>query len=146
METAKSKKGGQKPKVDSQCFMINVRLNAEEHAKLLNLVDELGQTNKSKFIRSCIFNREISVVKVDSSLYKVIEWFTKIHSQYRLIGTNYNQTVKRINTCFGENKAKLLLKNLEAYTQNLNVLSEQVAAVAQKLKEKYYDSLYRSAN
>jgi hypothetical protein len=140
MEAAKSSRGGRKPKVDGQRFMVNIRLSAEERAKLLNMADELGQANKSKLIRSCIFNREISVVKVDGSLCKIIEWLTKIHAQYRLVGVNYNQTVKRINTCFGENRAALLLKNLEAYTQHLSALSEQVAAVAQKQKEKYYKS------
>jgi hypothetical protein len=116
---------------------ITIRFDAKEYAELLNLIDELGQSSKSKFIRSRILNKEISVVKLDSSLYKVIEWLTKIHSQYRAIGTNYNQTVKHINTCFGENKAALLLKNLEKYTANLVKMSEQIAVVVEALKKKY---------
>ncbi|MDR0415541.1 MAG: MobA protein [Prevotellaceae bacterium] len=140
MEKEKSKKAGKKPEKNGQSIRISVRVNAEEHARLLELVDELGQSNKSKFLRSCLFNREISVVKVDSSLYKAIEWLTKIHSQYRAIGTNYNQTVKRINACFGEKKAALLLKNLETYTRNLIAVSNQIFAVTQKLKEKYHGS------
>jgi hypothetical protein len=140
METAKGKKGGRKPNAGKQNFIIAIRLTAEEHEKLLGLAEELGQSNRSKFIRNRIFSKEISVVKIDSSLYKVIEWLTKIHSQYRAIGTNYNQTVKHINTCFGEKKAVVLLKNLENRTKNLIAISAQIAAVAEKLKGKYYDT------
>jgi hypothetical protein len=135
-----NRKGGRKPKINKQCFIITVRLNAEEHAELVNLVEKFGQNSRSKFIRNRIFSKEISVVKIDNSLYKVIEWFTKIHSQYHKIGTNYNQTVKHINTCFGENKAALLLKNLENQTKQLVAISSQIIAVAEKLKEKYYGS------
>jgi hypothetical protein len=140
MKTVKSKKGGRKPKVDKQCVTIAVRLSAKEHTELLNLIDKFEQNNKSKFIRSCIFGKEISVVKIDNSLYKVIEWLTKVHSQYRAIGTNYNQTVKYIKSCFGEKRAVLLLKNLEKCTANLIKLSEQISLVAEGLKKKYADS------
>jgi hypothetical protein len=135
---ADGKKSVKTPSASGQPFILCIRLSAEEHAKLLNMADELGQKNRSKFIRSCIFGREISVVKIDSSLYKVIEWLTKVHSQYRAIGANYNQTVRRINACFGENRAAALLKSLEAHTQNLVVISKQILTVTEKLKERYY--------
>jgi hypothetical protein len=140
MKTTNSPKGGRKPKMNKHCFAINVRLDEAEYAKLQNMVDELGQNNKSKFIRSCIFGRQINVVKTDASLYKVIEWLTKIHSQWRAIGVNYNQVVKQINTCFNQNKAAFLLKNLEKYTIELIKLSEAISKVTEKLKEKYYGS------
>jgi hypothetical protein len=137
---AGGKKSARKVVAEELSVHLTVRLSAEEHAKLLSMADELGQKNRSKFIRSCIFGREVSVVKIDSSLYKVIEWLTKVHSQYRAIGANYNQTVRRINACFGENRAAALLKNLEAHTQNLVVVSKQILTVAEKLKERYYDT------
>jgi hypothetical protein len=137
MKTMSEKKGGRKPKIDKQSAILTIRLNEKERTELLNLADKCGQNNISKFVRSCIFNREISVVTIDNSLYKIIEWLTKIHSQYRAIGVNYNQTVKHINTCFGENKAVLLLKNLEKYTADLIKISEQIRIISEKLKEKY---------
>jgi hypothetical protein len=126
-----------KQKLDKQTFNLKVRLSESEFAKLQSMMDEFMVTNKSNFIRNCLFKKEVKVVKMDSSMYKVIEWLTKIHSQYRAIGVNYNQTVKHINTCFGENKAVLLLKNLEKYTANLVKISEQIALVSEGLKKKY---------
>ena len=137
MEQNQQRKGGRKPKIDKQRFLIAVRLNDQEHTKLLAMVDEFEVKNISKFIRDCLFKREVKVVKTDSSMYKIIELLTKVHSQYRAIGVNYNQTVKHINTCFGENKAGLLLKNLEKYTSDLVKISEGISALTEKLKEKY---------
>jgi len=60
-----------------------------------------------------------------------------MHSQYRAIGVNYNQTVKHINAAFNTNKAASLLKHLEEYTAKLIQISEQIAIVTNKLMEKY---------
>jgi predicted regulator of amino acid metabolism with ACT domain len=133
------KKGGRKPQSEKKNDGLRVRLNESEQAKLQRMMDEFGQSNMSKFVRNCLFNREIRVVKTDTSLYKTIEFLTKILAQYRAVGVNYNQTVKHVNTCFGEHKAARLLKNLEGYTAELVKLGEQLKAVTEELMKKYHD-------
>jgi hypothetical protein len=130
-------KGGRKPKAKKRGFIICVRMDDVEFAAFQNMMDKYAQNSISNFVRDCIFNHEIKVVTADKTLYKVVEWLTKIHSQYRAIGTNYNQAVKQINACFNANQAAHLIAKLENYTISLVKLSEQIAMVTNKLKEKY---------
>jgi hypothetical protein len=141
MEQQNNGKQGRKPKITGKYLHnLRVRLNDEEFAQMQTLMDNSGFANKSNFIRNCIFGREIRVVKTDASLYKTIEWLTKIHSQWRAIGVNYNQTVKQINAKFGEKRAAYLLQNLEKNTIELIKIMSMVTEFIQQLQIKYYDS------
>ncbi|MGL4364632.1 MAG: plasmid mobilization protein [Bacteroidales bacterium] len=131
------RKGGRPHKINKHNYNIKVRFNAEDYNLLQNKLEELNQKNTSKYIRSVLFGREIRVVTTDESLYKIIEVLSKITAQYRRVGVNYNQVTKHINTCFGEQKAKEMLEELEQTTKMLVKISEGIASFNEKLKKKY---------
>jgi len=132
------KKVGRKPKMVKKNSWLCLRLDEAEQIKLQGMMEEFGQNSKSNFVRNCLFNRKIRVVKMDPSLHKSIEIMAKILSQYRTVCVNYDLTVRRVNTCFGERKAAQLMKGLEGYTIELVKLGERLKET-KKIMEKYHE-------
>jgi hypothetical protein len=131
------KKVGRKPKIDKKNNWIGIRLTELEMANLQGLMEQSGQKDMSKFVRDCLFNREIRVVKTDASFYKTIELLTKILAQNHAVGVNYNQVVKHVNAHFGE-QAPQLIKPLESRTFEFVKVWEQVKTATQKLMDIYH--------
>jgi hypothetical protein len=140
-----TKPKGRKKLICRKSRYAPIKWTEEENTKIRNKMDEYNITSYSTFIRHCVFERDITVIykqqQDDSPLYKVIEWLTKIHSQWRSVGVNYNQTVKHINTTFGKNQASFLLKNLETQTIKLIALTEKIALITEELRKRFYDTL-----
>lgn len=109
-------KPGRKPNCNPAQYRYSVNLNSTENARFQTLFEQSGMKSKSRFINHCILNKPIKVVTVDKSTLDVCLALTDIHSQIRLIGVNYNQTVKALKTNFSEKRAFALLKNLEKET------------------------------
>jgi hypothetical protein len=115
-------------------------VNDEENARFLALFDESGLKNRSQFITSCIFNRSLKVVKIDKAAMDYYMRLTTFHSQYRVIGVNYNQTVKAIKSTFTEKKALAFLYKLEQATKELVKLQQKIIELTQEFEAKHLQS------
>ena len=96
--------GGRKPKADAAVFRYYIRFNETEHSEFLSRFERSGMKVKAHFITSCIFNRDLKVVKIDKAAMDYYMRLTTIHSQFRSVGVNYNQVSKAIKATFTEKK------------------------------------------
>lgn len=53
------------------------------------------------------------------------------------MGNNYNQIVKQVNSHFSEQNIPLQLEILIRHTRQLKALSEQIAALTEKVKKQW---------
>jgi len=133
----KQNKGGRKPKLDPSTHRHVFRLTDEENAKLLSLFETSGMNNKAKFIISLLLQREIKVVKIDVAAMDFHAQLTKLYSQFRAVGVNYNQVVKILYRNFSEKKAAAYLFKLEKQTTEMATLCQQIIQLTQEFEAKY---------
>jgi hypothetical protein len=130
-------KSGRKPKDDPATFHYTINLNAVENAEFLARFERSGLKVKAHFITSCIFNRELKVIKVDKATMDYYMRLTTLHSQFRSIGTNYNQATKAIKTIFTEKRALAYIYKLEAATKELIEIHQKVIQLTKEFEEKW---------
>ena len=106
------KSAGRKPKSDPAVHRYVVRLNSEENGRFDIKLQKSGLKERSKFIKTMIFGKEIKVVRIDKATMDYYIRLTNFYHQFQSIGNNYNQTVKAVKTNFGEKRAFVLLRNL----------------------------------
>jgi hypothetical protein len=133
-------KAGRTQKSDPAIFRYSISFNAVEHAAFLGRFDESGMKVKAHFIKDCIFEKAIRIVKQDKVVLDYFMRLTTFHSQFRAIGVNYNQAVKSIKFAFEEKKALYYLAKLEKATLELVVLNRQIMDMTDKLEVKIYGS------
>jgi len=107
------KKTGRKPKIDPAVHRYSFNLNDEDNAKFLALFDQSGMKVIAHFITACIFQKTVKTVKIDMNAIEYHEKLTRFFSQFRAIGTNYNQIVKILYRNFSEKKAGTYLFKLK---------------------------------
>ena len=140
MEEKNSKqirKTGRKPKNDPAVHRYSINLNAEENAKFLALFDQSGMNIKAHFITACIFQKTVKTVKIDMNAVEYHERLTQLFSQFRGIGTNYNQVVKVLYRNFSEKKAGAFLYKLEKQTAEMAMLCKKIIQLTEEFEEKY---------
>jgi hypothetical protein len=128
---------GRKPKNDPYSHHYSFKMNDEENARFLALFDESGLKNRSQFITSCIFDRQLKVVKIDKATADYYMRLTTFHSQYRAIGVNYNQVTKALKSTFTEKKALAFLYKLEQATKELVRLQQKIIELTQEFEAKW---------
>ena len=128
--------GGRKPKAKPAVFRYYIRFNEEEHNEFLTRFERSGMTVKAHFITSCIFEKELKVVKIDKATMDFYMRLTTFHSQFRAIGTNYNQVTKALKATFTEKKALAFLYKLEKATLELVKLQHKIIAISEEFKAK----------
>lgn len=137
MEEKNSKqirKTGRKPKIDPAVHRYSINLNAEDNAKFLALFDQSEMKVIAHFITAGIFQK---TVKIDMDAIEYHEKLTRFFSQFRAIGTNYNQIVKILYRNFSEKKAGTYLFRLEKETIELVKVTKEVIRLTQEFEEKY---------
>jgi len=132
------RQGGRKPKPDPATFRYTIRFNEAEHSDFLSRFERSGMNVKAHFITSCIFNRELKVVKIDKAAMDYYMRLTTIHSQFRAIGVNYNQVTKALKATFTEKKALAFLFKLEKATLELVNYQHKIIALTEEFKSKYF--------
>lgn len=140
MEEKNSKqvrKTGRKPKNDPAVHRYSINLNEEDNAKFLALFDQSGMKAVAHFITACIFQKTVKTVKIDMNAIEYHEKLTRFFSQFRAIGTNYNQVVKLLYRNFSEKKAGTYLFKLEKETIELVKVTKEVIRLTQEFEEKY---------
>ena len=133
----KQKKSGRKPKLDPANIRYSVSFNETEHVRFLNLFEQTGMTAKAHFIKSCIFDKPIKVVKIDKTMSDYVMKLSQFHSQYRMLGNNYNQVVKALKSNFSEDKALTLLYKLEKITIELVGLSHKIIQSIKDFEQRF---------
>jgi hypothetical protein len=130
-------KGGRPPKTDPCRHRYSIKLNDVDNARFLAMFDETGWNDRAKFIKTCLFKKEIKYVKLDKAAMDYYMRLTNFHSQFRAIGVNYNQVVKHLKTVFTEKTALALLYKLEKATKELVATNQQIVTLTKEFEEKY---------
>lgn len=113
------KRGGRIPKLNPKSHHVMLRFDDDEWMKFLVMYEQTDVKAKAVFAKARIFGEPFKVLREDKTL---VEYYTKLssfHSQYRMIGNNYNQVVKELRCHFSEKKAMALLYKLENCTREL---------------------------
>jgi len=130
-------KGGRPPKSDPCRHRYSIKLNDVDNAQLLSMLEETGlKYNAAKFIKTCLFKREIKYVKFDKAMDYYMR-LTTFHSQFRAIGVNYNQVVKHLKATFSEKMALAMLYKLEKATIELVAINQRIEKLTKEFEEKY---------
>ena len=72
----------------------------------------------------------------DKSLH---EYYTKLndfHAQFRMVGNNYNQTLKELKSHFSERRTMALVCKLEKYMMQLVQIMSKVTELTNEYKER----------
>ncbi len=131
------KKVGRKLKAVKAKHKYMFRLTAEENAKFLALYDQSGISNRAEFVRKPIFEKDIKIIYYNKSVYDFYMKLTHFYSQFRAVGTNYNQVVKILYRNFSERKAAAYLYKLEKQTIELAKLTKEITDKIQSLEGKH---------
>ncbi len=130
-------KGGRPTKTDTADCRFSVNFTAKEHARFLTMFETSGLQSKAAFIKARVFNDTFRVIKTDRGTLEYVAKLTQFHSQFRAIGTNYNQVVKELHTHFSEKKALALLYKLEKITIELVATNQKIIALSEEFKQQY---------
>ena len=82
------------------------------------MFDRSGMTSKSAFIKARIFGEPFHVVTFDKGQHEYYAKLSEFHSQFRMIGNNYNQTLKELKSHFSERRTTALVYKLEKVLQD----------------------------
>ncbi len=126
-----------KSEIDPALYRYSFRLTSEEKIKFDGLLSKSGLDDKTKYIKSVLFGKELKVVKVDKATMDYYIRLTNFYTQFQAIGNNYNQTVKAIKTNFSEKRALALMYKLEKTTIQLIVLSKEIIQLTEDYERKW---------
>ena len=135
--TKQIRKTGRKPKIDPAVNRYSINLNAVDNAKFLALFDQSEMKIIAHFITACIFQKTVKTVKIDMNAIEYHEKLTRFFSQFRAIGTNYNQVVRLLNANFSDKKAAAYFYKLEKCSIDLVKLTKEVIRLTQEFEETY---------
>lgn len=131
------KRGGRIPKLNPKSHHVMLRFDDDEWMKFLVMYEQTDVKAKAVFAKARIFGEPFKVLREDKTL---VEYYTKLssfHSQYRMIGNNYNQVVKELRCHFSEKKAMALLYKLENCTRELVSLTREIVELTRKFEERW---------
>lgn len=131
------KRGGRIPKLNSKSHHVMLRFDNDEWMKFFVMYEQTDVKAKAVFAKARIFGEPFKVLREDKTL---VEYYTKLssfHSQYRMIGNNYNQVVKELRCHFSEKKAMALLYKLENCTRELVSLTREIVELTRKFEDRW---------
>lgn len=134
---SRSRKAGRKPKDNPAVFRYSVSFNEAEHARFLSLFEQSGMKIKAHFITACIFDKPVTVVKIDKAAMDYYMRLTTFYGQFRAIGVNYNQITKAIKATFTEKKALAFLYRLEKATLELVAINKQIIELTDEFERRW---------
>lgn len=136
-KTIKQRKGGRPQKNDTASHCVMVRFNDVEYARFLALYEQSGVPAKATFIKARVFDESFRVVKTDRGTLEYVAKLSIFHSQFRAVGTNYNQVVKELHSHFSERRALSMLYKLEKQTMQLAAIGEQIVALSKEFQQRW---------
>ena len=114
------------PKLDPAINRYSVNFCSEEDMRFLKMFDRSGMASKSAFIKARIFGEPFHVVIFDKSQHEYYAKLSDFHAQFRMVGNNYNQTLKELKCHFSEHRAMALVCKLEKYMMQLVQIMHKV--------------------
>ena len=130
----KRNKGGRNPKLDLAINHYSVNFSSEEDMRFLKMFDRSGMTSKSAFIKARIFGEPFHVVAFDKSQHEYYTKLSDFHAQFRMVGNNYNQTLKELKSHFSERRAMALVCKLVKYMMQLVQIIQKVVELTNEYK------------
>ncbi len=140
--TNNKSKGGRNPKLDPATNRYSVNFSSEEEMRFLKMYDRSGITSKSAFIKARIFGEPFHVVTFDKSQHEYFAKLSDFHAQFRMVGNNYNQTLKELKSHFSERRTVALVYKLEKYMMQLLQIMHKVI----ELTDEYQKRIQKSEN
>ena len=113
--TNNKSKGGRNPKLDPTTNRYSANFSNEEEMRFLKMYDRSGITSKSAFIKARIFSETFHVVTFDKSQHEYFAKLSDFHAQFRMVGNNYNQTLKELKSHFSERRTVALVYKLSSF-------------------------------
>lgn len=130
-------RGGRPPKIDPANHFCGFKMTSREKLQFERMMERAGITDRSRYIKSVLFGREVKVVKIDKARMDYYTRLTNFYHQYRAIGNNYNQTTKAIKANFGEKRGLAMLYRLEKATIELVAVSKQIVELTKEFEAKW---------
>ena len=134
--TNNKSEGGRNPKLDPATNRYSVNFSSEEDMRFLKMFDRSGMTSKSAFIKARIFGEPFHVVTYDKSLHEYYAKLSEFHSQFRMVGNNYNQTLKELKSHFSERRAMALVCKQEKYMMQLVQIMHEVVELTNRCEKR----------
>ena len=124
------------PKLDPATNRYSVNFSSEEDMRFLKMFDRSGMTSKSAFIKARIFGEPFHVVIFDKSQHEYYAKLSDFHAQFRMIGNNYNQTLKELKSHFSERRTMALVCKLEKYMMEFVQILYEVVELTNRYEKR----------
>ena len=76
------------------------------------------------------------MVTFDKSQHEYYAKLSEFHSQFRMVGNNYNQTLKELKIHFSERRTAALVYKLEKYMMQLVQIMQKMTELTDEYREK----------
>ena len=133
----KRNRGGRNPKLDPVTNRYSVNFSSDEDVRFLKMFDRSGMTSKSAFIKARIFGEPFHVLTFDKSQHEYYAKLSDFHAQFRMVGNNYNQTLKELKSHFSERRVMALVCKLEKCMMQLVQIMHKVTELTAEYQRKY---------
>lgn len=107
--------------------------------RFMKMFEHSGMPSKSAFIKARIFGEPFHVVTFDKSQHEYYAKLSDFHAQFRMVGSNYNQTLKELKSHFSERKAAALVYKLEKHMMQLVQVMTKVTELTIEYRGKCAD-------
>jgi hypothetical protein len=128
---------GRKPKADPCRHRYAIYMNDAENVRFLSMCEDTGMEDKSRFIKSFLFQKELKVVKIDKAAMDYYMRLTTFYAQFRAIGNNYNQVTKALKSNFKDKKSLAFLFKLEKATKELIAINQKIIDLTKEFEAKW---------
>ena len=132
----KKNKGGRNPKLDPAINRYSVNFSSEEDMRFLKMYDRSGMTSRSAFIKARIFGESFHVVTFDKGQHEYYAKLSDFHAQFRMVGNNYNQTLKELKSHFSERRTMALVCKLEKSMMQLVQIMHEVVELTNRYEKR----------
>lgn len=131
----KRNRGGRNPKLDPAINRYSVNFSSEEDMRFLKMYERSGMTSKSAFIKVRIFGEPFHVLTFDKSQHEYFAKLSDFHAQFRMVGNNYNQTLKELKNHFSERRTAELVYKLEKFMMQLVQIMHEVIELTNRYEK-----------
>lgn len=132
----KRNRGGRNPKLDPATNRITVNFTSKEYYEFLTKFERSGMSNKATFLKAQFFGQTFHVATFDKSQHEYYAKLSDFHSQFRMVGNNYNQTLKELKSHFSERRTMALVCRLEKFMMQLVQIMTKVTELTTEYREK----------
>ena len=132
----KRNRGGRNPKLDPATNRITVNFTSKEYYEFLTKFERSGMSNKATFIKAQFFGQTFHVATFDKSQHEYYAKLSEFHSQFRMVGNNYNQTLKELKSHFSERRTMALVCKLEKSMMQLVQIMTKVTELTNEYRAK----------